>query len=263
MKTEFATNTVNIHVDGRVATVEMNRPETLNALNKEMIKELAVKLKELSLYDDVDIVVLKGNGRAFSSGGDIKSMLLGIDESDFLHVMDCINELIVTLYSMPKLTISAINGAAAGLGLSLALTTDYILAERTSKIAMNFIGIGLIPDGGAHFFLERRLGETRAKQLIWDGKIMSADEALQLGLIQEIADGEIGDALKEKLNDWLNRPIQAMVKTKKIMAERNRPHLLKTLELEKHGQYKVRQTRDHQEGIQAFLEKRQPKFIGK
>ncbi|PLR86662.1 MULTISPECIES: enoyl-CoA hydratase [Bacillus] len=262
MKTEFATNTVNVHVDGRVATVEMNRPDTLNALNKEMIKELAVKLKELSLCDDVDIVLLKGNGRAFSSGGDIKSMLLGISESDFLQVMDCINELIVTLYSMPKLTISAITGAAAGLGLSLALTTDYILAERSSKIAMNFIGIGLIPDGGTHFFLERRLGETRAKQLIWDGKVMSADEAMQLGLIQEVAD-EIGEALSEKLNDWLNRPIQAMVKTKKIMAERNRPHLLKTLELEKHGQYKVRQTRDHQEGIQAFLEKRQPKFIGK
>ncbi|PLR80955.1 enoyl-CoA hydratase [Bacillus canaveralius] len=262
MKTEFATNTVNVHVDGRVATVEMNRPDTLNALNKEMIKELAVKLKELSLCDDVDIVLLKGNGRVFSSGGDIKSMLLGISESDFLQVMDCINELIVTLYSMPKLTISAITGAAAGLGLSLALTTDYILAERSSKIAMNFIGIGLIPDGGTHFFLERRLGETRAKQLIWDGKVMSADEAMQLGLIQEVAD-EIGEALSEKLNDWLNRPIQAMVKTKKIMAERNRPHLLKTLELEKHGQYKVRQTRDHQEGIQAFLEKRQPKFIGK
>lgn len=256
-------NSVLVHIDGRVATLELNRPESLNALNCEMIKELAAKLKDLGYNDEIDIIVLKGSGRAFSSGGDIKTMLLGINENDFCAVMDKINELVVTLYSISKLTISVISGAAAGLGLSLALATDYVIADRTSKIAMNFIGIGLIPDGGAHFFLEKRLGEAKAKQVIWDGKPMTADEAYQVGLISEIPQENIDDALQRKLNDWLHKPIQAMIRTKKIMAERSRPDLLKILELEKHGQNKMRQTEDHQEGIRAFIEKRKPNFIGK
>jgi enoyl-CoA hydratase/carnithine racemase len=262
LTTEYATNTVNVKIDGRVATVEMNRPESLNSLNYEMLKGLVGNLKELSLSDEIDIIVLRGNGRAFSSGGDIKTMLASSNENDFFTVMDCINELVVTLYSIPKLTISAITGPAAGLGLSLALATDYILAEENSKIAMNFIGIALIPDGGAHFFLERRLGEDKAKHLIWEGKQLQAEAALKIGLVHEVAEN-LDDALNAKLQGWLNRPVQAMIKTKKILAEKNRPHLLKILELEKFGQQKMRQTADHREGVQAFIEKRKPNYTGK
>lgn len=263
MTAHFVTEKVNLKVEGRVATVEMNRPESLNAMDVDVIKGLVGKLKDISDSDEIDIVVLTGKGRAFSSGGDIKSMLSNMNADEFFPLMDCISELIITLYSIPKLTISAVSGAAAGLGFSLALATDYIIAEKTSKLAMNFIGIGLIPDGGAHFFLEKRLGETKAKHVIWDGKMLSAEEALALGLIQEIADGGIQETLHKRIEDWLNRPVQAMIKTKKILAEKNRPQLLKILELEKHGQQKMRETMDHQEGIKAFIEKRKPKFNGK
>ncbi|MEO2077451.1 MAG: enoyl-CoA hydratase [Bacillus sp. (in: firmicutes)] len=259
----FVTDKVSLQVNGRVATLEMNRPESLNSMDADVIKGLVCKLKEISDSDDIDIVVLRGKGRAFSAGGDIKTMLSNMNESDFFPVMDCISELIITLYSIPKLTISAITGAAAGLGFSLALATDYIIADQTSKLAMNFIGIGLIPDGGAHFFLEKRLGETRAKQVIWDGKMMNAEEALRWGLIQEVAEGDLQSALEGRVSDWLSRPVQAMIKTKKILAEKNRPQLLKVLELEKYGQQKMRETIDHQEGIKAFIEKRKPVFIGK
>lgn len=263
VETDFVTDKVNVVVNGRVATVELNRPESLNALDTEMIKGLVSKLKEISVSDEIDIVVLKGKGRAFSAGGDIKWMVEKSDESDFLGLMDGLNELVVTLYSIPKLTISAVAGAAAGLGLSIALATDHIIADSTSILAMNFIGIGLIPDGGGHFFLEKRLGETRAKQLIWEGKKYRADEALKIGLIQEVAEGNLGEALDARISDWLSRPVQAMIKTKKILAEKNRPQLLKILELEKYGQLKMRGTADHREGIQAFIEKRPAKFIGK
>ncbi len=263
MSTNFVTDKVNVKLDGRVATVEMNRPEALNAMDVEMIKGLVVKLKEIGDSDKIDIVVLTGKGRVFSAGGDIKSMLSNTDPTEFYPVMDSISELVITLYSLPKLTISAISGAAAGLGFSLALATDYIIADQSSNLAMNFIGIGLIPDGGAHFFLEKRLGETKAKQVIWDGKMMSAKEALSLGLIQEIASGDLQEAVHNRLTDWLSRPVQAMIKSKKILAEKNRPQLLKILELEKYGQQKMRKTIDHQEGIKAFIEKRKPKFIGK
>ncbi|MED3623027.1 enoyl-CoA hydratase [Neobacillus thermocopriae] len=260
---KYVTDKVNVKIDGRVATLVMNRPETLNAMDLDMIKGLVYRLKEISESDEIDIVVLTGNGRAFSAGGDIKTMLSNMNEKEFYLVMDHISELIITLYSLPKLTISAINGAAAGLGFSLALCTDYIIADKDSKLAMNFIGIGLIPDGGGHFFLERRLGETKAKQVIWEGKMMTAEEAFALGLVQEVAEDSLQEAVHKRVAEWLKRPIQAMIKTKKILAEKNRPQLLKILELEKHGQLKMRQTADHQEGIKAFIEKRKPNFIGK
>ncbi|AZU61172.1 enoyl-CoA hydratase [Neobacillus mesonae] len=263
MSINFVTDKVIVKVDGRVARVELNRPETLNAMDVDMIKGLVCRLKEIGEADDVDIVVISGKGKAFSAGGDIKTMLSNSDQSAFYPVMDCISELVFTLYSLPKLTISAITGAAAGLGFSLALATDYIIADKNSKLAMNFIGIGLIPDGGAHFFLEKRLGETKAKQVIWDGKMLTSEEALSMGLIQEVADGDLEEAVHKKVTDWLSRPVQAMIKTKKILAEKNRPQLLKLLELEKYGQQKMRETQDHQEGIKAFIEKRKPNFIGK
>jgi enoyl-CoA hydratase/carnithine racemase len=263
VNTSYSTDTVIVTLIGRVATVQMNRPDALNALNKEMIKGLVVKLKEIGDSDDIDIVVLTGNGKAFSAGGDIKSMLGLTDESDFFTIMDGINELIVTLYSMPMLTISAISGAAAGLGLSLALATDYIIVDSDSKLAMNFIGIGLIPDGGAHFFLDKRLGEVKAKKLIWEGKVLSASTALEMGLIDEVAKEDLSKAVDSKLSEWRLSPVQAMIKTKKILSDSNRTHLLRILELEKYGQRKMRQTEDHLEGIQAFVEKRKPKFTGK
>lgn len=254
---------VTVGVNGRVAVVEMNRADSLNALDKEMLKILVSKLKEISDSDEIDIVVLTGRGEVSSAGDDVEWMAAPISESDYFSYMDCINELIVTLYSMPKLTISTVSGTAAGLGMSLALATDYIIADQSSKFALNFIEIGLIPEGGSHFFLEKRLGDTRAKQMIWEGKVFNAEESFQLGLIQEIADGDLNACLDARIADWLQRPIQAMIRSKKILAEKNRPQLLKVLELEKFGQVKMRETIDHKEGVLALTEKRLPRFIGR
>lgn len=138
----------------------------------------------------------------FSAGGDIKSMLSSNDESKFDGIMNTISEVVVTLYTMPKLVISAIHGPTAGLGLSIALTADYVMADISSIIAMNFIGIALIPDGGGHFFLQKRVGENMTKQIIWEGKKLSASEALDIGLIDEVIGEDFQTAVKQKISEW-------------------------------------------------------------
>ncbi len=257
MEITSKTESVVVKYEGHVATVMVNRPEVLNALDEPTLKELLQKLKEVA-ESSAHIVVLCGNGRGFSAGGDIKSMLSSNDESKFDGIMNTISEVVVTLYTMPKLVISAIHGPTAGLGLSIALTADYVMADISSVIAMNFIGIALIPDGGGHFFLQKRVGENMTKQIIWEGKKLSATEALDIGLIDEVIGEDFQTAVKQKINEWSQKPIKAMIQTKQILCEVNRSNLEQTLQLEKRGQYAMRQTADHKEGIAAFLEKRLP-----
>lgn len=263
MGVNLSKETVIVQVSERVATVKLNRPATLNALDDQLLTELGETIDQLESDERVDIVVLTGTGKAFSAGGDIKSMLQMENEEQLFEIMDTINNLVLKLHKMPKLTIAALNGATAGLGLSVALATDYIIAHKSAKIAMNFIGIGLIPDGGGHYFLKERIGVNAAKKIIWTGEVNSATTALEIGLIDEIAEGKLDDAVANKVAEWLNKPVLAMIKTKQILAEATRNQLNNIFEQEKVGQAKMRQTADHQEGIKAFIEKRAPNFQGR
>ncbi|WP_203364134.1 enoyl-CoA hydratase [Bacillus sp. REN10] len=256
--------TVKYDITGGVARIILSRPQSMNALNVQMMEELLTCLQEVSQKEHVKVVVLSGEGHAFSSGGDIKQMLTGLDERQFFKVMDTISALVMTLYKMPKVTIAAIHGAAAGLGLSLALAADYVICGDQAKIAMNFIGIGLIPDGAGHFMMERRVGEVKAKQLIWEGKVMSGLEAEAIGLVDQTAeDSQLATKVEQLINYIKQKPLKAMIATKKIYVELQEDKLIQSLQLEKQAQLDMRQTEDHQEGIQAFIEKRKPVFTGR
>ncbi|TFD96955.1 enoyl-CoA hydratase [Jeotgalibacillus salarius] len=256
--------TLKVKLQGNTAVLSFNRPESLNALNLQMMNELLEALNEIKRNPDLQVLVLKGEGKGFCSGGDIKAMLQMNGEEDFQHFMKVINDLSVTLYTMPKITVSAIHGAAAGLGLSLALATDVIIAEEQSKLAMNFIGIGLVPDGGGHFFMQERLGAQKALHTIWRGDILNGHEALSLGLIDRVtAEGRINEEADEFVRTINHSPVKAMMESKSILRASRKNQLVDMLEMEKEAQWKMRQTNDHMEGIQAFAEKRKPVFKGK
>ncbi|KIL50118.1 hypothetical protein KP77_14930 [Jeotgalibacillus alimentarius] len=263
MMMEKQFDTLKVEITGNAAWVTFNRPESLNALNLQMMTELQEVLNELKRDADLQVLVLKGEGKGFCSGGDIKAMLKMNGEEDFQHFMKVINDLSITLYTMPKITVSAIHGAAAGLGLSLALATDVVIAEEQSKLAMNFIGIGLVPDGGGHFFMQERLGSQKALHTIWRGEIMNGQEAYSLGLIDKVtAEGRVSEDTEAFVNMINNSPVKAMMESKSILRASRSSQLEQTLELEKDAQWRMRQTEDHIEGIQAFTEKRKPVFKG-
>lgn len=255
--------TVVLKKEGRLAHLTLNRPKSMNAMDDVMMKELADVFESLQDDRTVQVLVINGEGRAFSAGGDIKKMVDPNNPMDIGKVMVDVSRLAKALYSLPQITIAVVHGAAAGLGFSVVLGCDYIIAEEDSKLAMNFIGIGLVPDGAGHFFLKERVGIPEAKKLIWSGKVMNGTEAIGKGLIDEVVtEGkavEYGEAYAQKL---LASPIAAMIASKRILHEQKMAELDNILEMESEAQVAMRKTADHLEGIQAFVEKRKPVFKG-
>ncbi|RPK17254.1 Enoyl-CoA hydratase [Bacillus subtilis] len=245
--------------NGAVAEIILNRPDAHHALNEQMLSELKEAV-EMAAASEALIVLLRGSGKGFSAGGDIRMMTSEHDSDQFKRLMDTIEAVTLNLYQMKKVTIAAIHGAAAGLGLSLALCADIVLAEKNAVLAMNFIGIGLVPDGGGHYLLKKRIGEAKAKKLIWSGKKLSASEAADMGLLDGTFAGDPAEGARPIIETLLASPLLAMIETKAIFQSLQIEELKKVLSLERSAQERMRRTKDHQEGIRAFLEKREPKF---
>lgn len=259
----LAYQTIEFTKEGRLARLTLNRPNAMNAMDDVMMKELAEAFE--SLHDDsaVQVLLINGAGAAFSAGGDIKKMVDPNHPLDIGKVMVDVCRLAKALYTLPQVTIAVVHGAAAGLGFSVALGCDYIIAEEDSKLAMNFIGIGLVPDGAGHFFLKERVGIPEAKKLIWSGQVMTGTEAIKKGLVDQVVPegktAEFGEAYAVKL---LASPIASMIATKKILHEQKLAELENVLKMESEAQVAMRKTADHLEGIHAFVEKRKPVFKG-
>ncbi|MEZ0480253.1 enoyl-CoA hydratase [Planococcus sp. SSTMD024] len=255
--------TIMLKKEGRLAYLVLNRPDSMNAMNAKMMGELADCFESLKNDQSVHALIIHGAGRAFSAGGDIKEMVDPDNPMDIDVVMEDVSRLARALYTLPQVTIAAVHGASAGLGFSMALACDHVVAEESSKLAMNFIGIGLIPDGGGHFFLKERVGVPRAKQLIWAGQVLKAHDALAKGLIEEVtAEGRGLEQAEKYAHEVLASPVAAMLKSKEILHGLKLSELDEVLAGEAAGQSAMRKTADHLEGIQAFVEKRKPAFKG-
>jgi len=181
-----------------VATIILNRPEKMNALDLESVRELLRAIEEIGADETVRVVVLTGEGRAFCAGGDLTSQMYDITNPEELRkIIIEFGKVPINLRNLPKPVISAVNGAAVGVGLGFALSADIIIASEEARFGHAYANIGLMSDGGAIYFLPRLIGVSRACELMFTGKIIDAKEAERIGLVnQDMKEGI--RAFKEK-----------------------------------------------------------------
>jgi 2-(1,2-epoxy-1,2-dihydrophenyl)acetyl-CoA isomerase len=250
----------------RVATLTLNRPNKLNALSEPMITGAIRHLERCIADPDVGAVVVTGAGRAFCAGGDISAMA-GAQDLTFEERVDRqrrMHELSFLLWDMPKVTIAAVNGAAAGAGLGLALSCDLVLASERAKFMTAFAKVGFGGDFGTTFQLTQRLGPAKAKELFILSDLLPADEALRLGLANRIFPAESFDA---EVRALARRIAHGPLVSYRYMKQNVNMALASEhgamLDREAITHLRCGQTADHKEGVEAFLAKREPRFRGR
>jgi 2-(1,2-epoxy-1,2-dihydrophenyl)acetyl-CoA isomerase len=250
-------------LDG-VATITLNRPEVYNAFNDGLTFELQGALKDVSRDEQVRVVVITGEGKAFCSGQDLKdaSKMENKSFSDSLHKR--YNPMIKPIRTMDKPVICRLNGVAAGAGCSLALACDLIVASENASLIEVFINIGLVLDSGSSYFLPRLVGSSKAFELATMGTKVSAGEALDLGIVNKVVPHEeLDEALKSYTDYYAKAPTKAIGLMKKMLNKSYTSTLEEMLEYEAYCQEIAGSSLDYKEGVNAFLEKRKPDFTGK
>lgn len=250
------------------AIISLNRPDKLNAFNDELSFQLQDALKEAEKDSSIRALILTGAGRGFCSGQDLQNRNFSDDSKQKPSLADSIrrryNPIIIRLRRMEKPIIAAVNGVAAGAGASLAFACDIRLAADNATFVQSFSRVGLVPDSGATFVLPRLIGLTKAYELMITADKIDAQEAMQLGLLNRIIPA--ADLMKEA-EEWASRlakgPTRAFGLTKRAVNRSIYPDLEELLENEAYLQEIAGRTDDFQEGVKAFIEKRQPAYTGK
>lgn len=255
---------VLVEKQGKILILTLNRPESLNAFSEDMLIGLREQLQQAGEDDSVKAIVIRGSGRAFSAGGDVKSMASRTDITSLYEHVGHLNQCILTMQEVEKPIVAAVHGYAAGAGFNLALASDFILASDESKFILSFAQVGLISDGGGLHFLPKILGPHKVKELFFLAEPIPAKEALALGIINRVVPIE---ELQDEVISFAVRlsqgPLKAYGKMKKLINESYQLTLEQVLERERLTQMLMAETEDHKEGVTAFNEKRAPVFQGK
>lgn len=252
---------------GGVGRIVLDRPDTLNAWNRQLGTDLKAAVEQAAGDASVRAVLVTGAGRGFSSGADLKA---GFEETaddgmpdirGRLH--DVYHPIIVGLRTMEKPVVAAVNGPAAGIGLSLALACDLVLAARSAFFQLAFVNIGLMPDGGSTLFVPARVGKTRAFELALLGERLDAETALAWGLVNRVyPDDELTGVAEELVARLAQGPTRAYASAKRALNASIYPHTEEQLELEAELQHALGRSQDFVEGGMAFMQKRAPEFSG-
>jgi 2-(1,2-epoxy-1,2-dihydrophenyl)acetyl-CoA isomerase len=259
--------TIDVTTDGGAAKILLNRPDALNAWNEQFGRDLIDAISTLGADDAVRALLITGAGRAFSSGADLKETR-SADDGDGVpdlsaRLKEIYHPIIIGIREMPKPVVAAVNGPAVGIGASLALAADLIVAAESAYFLLAFVNIGLIPDGGSTAFLPARIGLARSTEMAMLGEKVPASQALDWGMINRVVADDVlereGQALLERL---AKGPTRSYAGAKKLLNRRVYADIEGQLDAEADAQREQGSSQDFIEGVMAFIQKRDPNFTG-
>lgn len=259
--------TVTVHLDGGIARITLNRPTALNAFDDEMGADFLAALRSADA-DEVRAVIVTGAGKAFCAGEDLRALAADYQAGSPQDLGEILrrryNPAIEAIISLRKPVVAAVNGVAAGAGVSLALACDMRLIADNASLVLAFSKVALVPDSGGTWLLPRYLGLGRALELAMSGDPVSAMRALELGLVTKVVpDEELSDACEELASSLASGPTAAYGTIKQLIWSAGSAPLHEHLENEAKAQSAAGRTEDHLEGVGAFLAKRPPDFKGR
>lgn len=260
--------TVNVRLLDGAATIELNRPDTLNAWNAQLGADLLAALRRAAEDAAVRAIVVTGAGRAFSSGADLKDFSGGDTTPDgrpdiYRTLTERYHPIMQAIREVPKPVLAAVNGPAVGIGCSLALCCDLIVATESAYFLLAFVNIGLVPDGGSSLFLPTRVGMARASELSMLGERLPAQKALEWGLINRVvADGSLLEETATLAARLAAGPTRSYAGTKRQLNNWLYSRMGEQLDLEAQIQREMAESDDFLEGAMAFVERRPARFSG-
>jgi len=260
----MAYETLTSDVKENIAYITLNRPERMNSFDMKLGEELYKALHEISKKNEVRAVVIRGTGKGFCGGGDVKEMHVADDKSQFLRdLTKAIHKCVIEMRTMEKPVIAAVNGHAFGAGLSLALACDIIISVKEAKFGTAFIGIGLAPGCGTQLFT-KLVGYQKACEYILTSKTFTPEQAYEVGIINKVVEAdELDEAVEEFVSKFRKLAPIAVGKAKMLINKSLENDMITHLELESKTASLSAGTEDFKEGVTAFVEKRKPIFKGK
>jgi len=250
------------HENGE-AWVTINQPEAMNALTQPVLDDLLRIARETNADDTVKVIVLTGAGRAFCAGGDIKRFSEGFAPEEGVSYLEGIHEVVRAWVGLKKPVIAAVNGAAMGAGMSLMLLCDLVYAADNAKMGCAFVNMALVPDCGLAYFLPRIVGLQCAKELVFSGRTVTAQEAKELGIVSAVfASDELHSQVMTIASKLAAGPPLALRYAKRLIDAGNEMDFNTLLHMESVVQGRMTQTEDAKEAVDAFLNKRRPVFRG-